>query len=132
MITRERLYQLKNLNAERQMWEQKLAEMKARRDCQKSLTDVDPTGVHGSGTSDNTGNLASAIADTEQIIADLIKRIEKEERFLIAYISDIDNSQLRQIVQYRCVDGKSWIQIGHIMSSTAEACKMTFYRAFPE
>ena len=46
-------------------------------------------------------------------------QIEIEE-----FISNIDDSKLRQIFEYRYIDGFSWIQIGHIKSSTTDAVRM--------
>ena len=33
------------------------------------------------------------------------------------YLNQIDNSRIRQIIRYRYIDKKNWIQIGHLMKT---------------
>lgn len=129
-MTRGELSQIYWLNKELKMWQEK------KRECEykayPSGINNENEGMRGSGTSDKTGNIAAEIADITQIIDGLLARIQYQIRKVYKHIDTIEDSQLRQIVQYRCVDCMNWVQVGHHVGISAEACKMIFYRAYPK
>lgn len=129
-MTRKELEQLHDLKKELKMWKAKLVEMEAQMNA--SASPAEATGVHSGKISDKTGNLATDIADTKMIIEHLADMCERRINIITHHIATIDDSRLKQIVELRCVDDLSWIQIGHRMHSTADACRMTFNRAYPE
>lgn len=125
MVTRERLYQLKNLKAEKKMWEDKLKEMREKYD---SLSVGNA--IRGSDVSDRTGELASSTADIIDTIERLKGDIVKEEAFLIAFITSLEDTVLRQIVHYKCVEDMTWLKVGLKMGMPEETAKTIFYRHF--
>lgn len=129
-MTRGELSQIYWLNRELKMWQEK------KRECEYKAyppgIDSESEGIRGSGTSDKTGNIAAEIADITQIIDGILARIQYQIRKVYEHIDTIEDSQLRQIVQYRCVDCMNWVQVGHHVGISAEACKMIFYRAYPK
>lgn len=131
-MTREELKQIYYLNRELAMWQSKLAELEARKGSRASLTRYDPAGIHSSSLSDSTGNLAVDIADTQKIIEGILAEIQYEIRKVYRHINSIDDSQLRQIVQFRCVDNLTWTQVGACTGITADAARKIFCRAYPE
>lgn len=46
------------------------------------------------------------------------------------YLKGIDNSRIRQIIRYKYIDGKNWVQIGHLMNTSADAARMELKRFF--
>ena len=44
------------------------------------------------------------------------------------YLNQIDNSRIRQIIRYRYIDKKNWIQIGHLMKTSADGVSMVLKR----
>lgn len=44
------------------------------------------------------------------------------------YLNQIDNSRIRQIIRYRYIDKKNWIQIGHLMKTSADGVRMELKR----
>lgn len=127
-MTRRELSQIYWLNRELKMWEEKKHDYESRAYPPSGTGD----GVHGSGTSDRTGNVASEIADVTQIIDGILAQIQYRIREVYEHIDTIEDSQLRQIVQYRCVDCMNWEDVGDNTGITSDAAKKIFYRAYPE
>lgn len=46
------------------------------------------------------------------------------------YLKGIDNSRIRQIIRYKYIDSKNWVQIGHLMKTSADAARMELKRFF--
>ena len=46
------------------------------------------------------------------------------------YLKGIDNSRIRQIIRYKYIDSKNWVQIGHLMDTSADAARMELKRFF--
>lgn len=46
------------------------------------------------------------------------------------YLKEIDNSRIRQIIRHKYIDGKNWVQIGHLMETSADAARMELKRFF--
>lgn len=129
-MTRGELSQIYWLNRELKMWQEK------KRECEykayPSGINNENEGMRGSVTSDKTGNIAAEIADITQIIDGILARIQYQMRKVYKHIDTIEDSQLRQIVQYRCVDCMNWVQVGHSVGITADAARMIFNRAYPK
>lgn len=129
-MTRGELSQIYWLNRELKMWQEK------KRECEykayPSSINNENEGMRGSVTSDKTGNIAAEIADITQIIDGILARIQYQIRKVYKHIDTIEDSQLRQIVQYRCVDCMNWEDVGDNTGITSDAAKKIFYRAYPE
>lgn len=128
-MTRTELSQIFWLNQELKMWEDKLRNLRDKAYPKTVKNDSD--GIRASGVSDKTGKLAAEIADTSQVVEGILARIQIQIRRTYEYIDTIEDSQLRQIVQYRCVDCMSWDEVGCAVGITDEAAKKIFYRAYP-
>ena len=46
------------------------------------------------------------------------------------YLKEINNSRIRQIIRHKYIDSKNWIQIGHLMDTSADAARMELKRFF--
>lgn len=95
------------------MWERKLSEMKY-----KSLVSS-PTanGMPGSKNveSDKIGKIISEENEIELIISGLMAKAEVERRRIMNYIDSIEDSLIRQIVQYRNIELKKWNEIANLI-----------------
>lgn len=132
MITRTQLNQIYYLNKEYVMWKRKLDELKHKRDSSKSLSDIDPTGIHSGHITDAVGVLAADIVDIEDIMTGILANIQYERKQILKHIATVEDSQLRQIIQYRCVDLMSWVQVGHAIGMPGDTARMIFTRAYPK
>lgn len=128
-ITRKDLSQIYFLNEELKMWQKKMEELRSRAYPQAIKTDEDATGP--SGPSDKVGNLASEIADTSRVVEGILTQIQIQIRKIYRHIETVEDSQLRQIIQYRCVDLMRWKEVGDNVGITADAARMIFNRAYP-
>jgi hypothetical protein len=89
------------------------------------------TGMPRSGRiSDITGNTAANVADVKRIINEIIAEIQATRKEIITYIKNLDDSLLRQIVFYRCVQLLKWhdvnAKIG--LDRTDNTIKEIFYK----
>jgi len=130
-VTRTDLNQIYSLNKEYIMWKEKLDKLREKRDAPKSLTDIEPTGVHSGHITDAVGNLAADIADIEEIMRGILINIQYQRKRILKHIIGVEDSQLRQIIQYRCIDCMSWVQVGNEMNIPGDTAKKIFYRAYP-
>lgn len=73
---------------------------------------------------------AVQIVDTERSIAELDMKIIRAELDLQRYISSVDDSQMRLILQYRFVDCLTWRDVAQRLDCTVteEAVKMMVSR----
>lgn len=127
MITRDELMQIYYLERELKMWEEKLEVLRSQ-----VYTPPSSSGSRPTTTSDKTGRLATDIADTSIVVEDILKRIRKATNDIYRAIESIDDSVLRQIVHYRCIELMSWIKVGRKMNLAPDTARMIFNRAFPK
>lgn len=131
-MTRTELEAVRALMQELLTLENKLIKLREQRDAQKSLTDIDATGVHANNISDRVGQLAAQISDYENMIEERCEVIRREIKRITKYIDGIDDPTLRHIVDLRCVDCKTWVQIGLEMKMPDTTCKSIYYSAYPK
>jgi hypothetical protein len=125
-LTKEKLYQIYHLNNELEMWRDLLNRME-----NSELQGAQLTGMPRSGRiSDITGNTAANVADVKRIINEIIAEIQATRKEIITYIKNLDDSLLRQIVFYRCVQLLKWhdvnAKIG--LDRTDNTIKEIFYK----
>lgn len=128
-MTRKELEQVYFLKKEVTMWKRKLNEYYA----DISFNSKSPDGMPFSRTnnvSSPTEDKAIRIADVNNIIAGKLKEIELIIADIETYIVGIDDSVVRQIVNYRCCKLMSWKQIANRIGEgyTEDAVKKTYYR----
>lgn len=46
------------------------------------------------------------------------------------YLKQIPEPRIRLIIRYKYIDGKNWIQIGHLMKTSADGARMELKRFF--
>lgn len=89
------------------MWQEKLKELE-----DISLKSPKLDGMpRAPGKSNPTANKAEEIAEIKEIIEELEYRALKEAKRIYEYIRDLDDSLVRQIIIYRCIELKSWAEV---------------------
>jgi len=110
------------------MWQKKLKELEVSRGrISQTLGD----GIHTGSISDKTGNEAATIADIKRVIDGLLTQIQLARLEVYKHIATVDDSQLRQIIQFRCIDCMTWVQVGNHMDIPSDTARMIFNRAYP-
>lgn len=127
-MTKKELSQLYWLNKEIAMWQQKLERMEEK----STIKGKQITGIP-SGGSRETSKVEEQVIRREEIkkkIAEQQNKAEKEQARLLEYITGIEDSLLRQIIQYRFVELKSWKEVAWRIGgdNTAESVRKTVQR----
>ena len=83
----------------------------------------------GGGTTDKTA-IAAEIADAKAELDDRRYKVEQEYVRLQKFISSVDDPRMRLIIQYRCIDGRSWQNIAMKLGAynSAGSVKKAYYR----
>lgn len=126
-MTLKELSQLYYLNREIEMDKKRLQELEMRAvSCTPDLSGM----PRSSGVSDRVGRYAADIVDLRGIIEAKLQQCIYERNRLERYISEIDDSLLRQIFTYRFVNGLPWEQVAACVggSNTSASVKMACYR----
>ena len=104
-MTSKQLDQIYYLAREKRMWENKLREI-------PDITAVRYEGTGGgSGTSSPVANIAEQREKIREIISAKLMEISYIEREILEYIGAIDDSLIRQIMTYRHIELKTWVQV---------------------
>lgn len=126
-MTKHELSQLYYLNREIERLQKRLKELE---DAALSST-AKITGLPwGSGVSDKVGEYAAEIADLRALIELSIQKCWYEFNRLNRYIATIEDSQMRQILSLRYVNGMSWTQVAFSIGggNTADGVRMAHNR----
>lgn len=131
-MTRKELEQYFYLSKEVEMWKSKLRQLE-----EDSKAKGQPTYVIGgrSGlTSDPTGMAGIKGAEINHIIEGIKAESEIARKNIIIYISTVEDSLMRQIINYRCLELLSWPKIAKKIGggNTADSIRMQFNRKFPK
>lgn len=101
------LKQVYYVKKEIKMWQEKLKELE-----DISLKSPKLDGMpKAPGKSNPTANKAEEIAETKEIIEELEYRALKEAKRIYEYIRNLDDSLVRQIIIYRCIELKTWTEV---------------------
>lgn len=122
------LKQVYYIKKEITMWQEKLKELE-----DISLKSPKLDGMpRAAGKSDPTANRAEEIAEAKEIIEELEYRTLKEAKRIYEYIRDIDDSLLRQIIIYRCVELKTWAEVADSIGggNTEDSVRKRYERHF--
>ena len=106
-MTKKELSQLYYLNKEIEQDKARLAELEGLATSSTGNISGMP---HASGISDKTA-IACEIADYRDIIEGKVKMCFAQFNSINRYIATIDDSMVRQIMQYRFVSGLSWTAV---------------------
>ena len=125
-MTIKELSQLYFLNLEIEKQKQRLAELEA------DAFNITPqlTGMpSGTCVNDKVGMYAAEIADLKELISLNIQKCWYERNRLERYIQGIDDSQIRQILTLRFVEGLKWEEVAdELKGVTSESVKKQCYR----
>lgn len=106
-MTKAELSQLYYLNREIEAEQRRIAKLEAK----ATNISAKVTGMPGgAGISDKTA-IAAEIADCRAIVQAKAEQCIHEYNRLCRYIAGIDDSLMRQILQYRYISGFNWTQV---------------------
>ncbi|MEE0015733.1 MAG: hypothetical protein UE866_00720 [Clostridia bacterium] len=77
----------------------------------------------GGKLSDPTGERGTELSDNKMLLNLALIKAEIEKNKIERYISQIDNSEMRTIIRLRCIEFRTWEQIGaelHMHRTTAK------------
>ena len=131
-MTRKELSQVYFLKRELKMWEQKLEDLKSKSLISSKAPDGMPfqnTGV----ITDTTFDYISQIMELQSDIDVFRLRIEVVIQKIEQHIMTLDDSLLRQIIEYRCCQCKTWAQTAALIGAgtTEDSIKKYFNRRYP-
>jgi hypothetical protein len=108
-MTKQELRQIYSLNREIKMWKRELVELECKSLVGAQIITGMPRGGDGEGN-----NIESLVIEKERIqniIKDLIFKVQEQRENILEYINTIDDSMMRQIIFYRHVLCYSWTKI---------------------
>lgn len=128
-MTRKKLEQVYHLNNELKMWQRRLAELQADIALSPKVMDGMPYSQANSMGSP-TEEKAIRLADLAKVIEGKISEIQISLMDIEIFISSIDDSLTRQILEYRCCKLKSWQEVADKLGNgyTAESTRQIYHR----
>lgn len=128
-MTRKKLEQVYHLNNELKMWQRRLAELQADIALSPKVMDGMPyskTNNVGSPTEEK----AIKLAEVAKVIEGKISEIQIALMDIEIFISSIDDSLTRQILEYRCCKLKSWAEVAEKLGNgyTADSTRQIYHR----
>lgn len=132
-MTRKELYQVYLLKKELTMWEKRLAELREKSLVGSQKIDGMPF-ANTNETHDAMFEHISRIMELQADIDTIRLNIEKNIADIEKYIVTLDDSLLRQIIEYRCCQCKSWEQTSAMIGygTTSESIRKYFNRKYPK
>lgn len=129
-MTRKEMMQAYYIHEEILMWQKRLKDL--RESCGVGSPGFEKKGK-AKKASDPTGDIGAERAEIEKLISSKIKHLKKIEKEIIAYIVSLDDSVMRQICLYRCIDFKSWQAVANKIGggNTCDSVRKKFNREFP-
>ena len=133
-MTLERLEQYRNMRAESKMWERELDELRRKSRVVKdtvrgSLSSfpytMHPVTIRGIETTPN-----KRILRREARLRERRERLDTMLAEIDDFIDSLEDSQLRQIIQYRYVKGYSWVKTAQMVHNKESTVRMRIQRYF--
>ena len=126
-MTRQELSQLYYLEREISQMQQRIFELETAAKRATSQIKVTPG---GSARPDVVGSAASHIVDMREILERNMERLYCERKRLAEYITELDDSFIRQSLYLRFMERKSWVQVAMAVGggNTADGVKKACYR----
>lgn len=109
-MTRKELESVFCLKKELRMWQERLAELQADIALSPKVLDGMPF-QHTNDVSNPTEKKAIKLAEVAKVIEGKISEIQITLADIEEYITSVDDSIIRQIIEYRCVKCMEWKQI---------------------
>ena len=128
-MTREEVSQIYYLNREIRKLQRKLEELRCS-SLQSPKIDGMPRAPGRNGSPTERKGVAEA--DLEAQIEKLLAAVKRKQREIFEYIGSVDDSLIRMIIIFRCVDLCTWEEVArHIGGpTTADSARMAFNRHF--
>lgn len=126
-MTRDELKQIYFINKEIEMWERELEKVRAQSEVQTKKLSGMPF-ANTNDISDPTSDIAIKLIDIEMIILGKKKELEYKRYEIMKFINNIEDSYMRLIVKYRCVDCLKWEQVADLVGTNAESLRQAFKR----
>ena len=127
-MTKDELSQIYWLRKEVIMWQSRLESLRS----QSLMKGQEITGMPsgGSRTTSKIEERMIKIVEIEERIKELRDRADREEARLLRYIEEIGDSFVRQIIQYRFLELKTWKGVADCMGgdNTSESVRKALYR----
>lgn len=115
-VTRDDLKQIYHITREIKKREAQLSELRELTGAKAQRLTGMP---RGGNISDETGNAATRLLDLEMILLGEKKKLEMAKAEVILFISQIEDSYIRRIVEYRHYDLLPWKDIADLMGGRA-------------
>ena len=128
-MTRQEAYQIYYLSREVRNLQERLDRM---RSTGMKSPKLDGMPRSPGGITKPTESKAVREADLEKRIERLLKRIQKQRRKIFDYIDSVDDSLMRMIIIFRCVDLCTWEEVAGKIGGpvTADSARKSFNRHF--
>ena len=128
-MTREEVNQIYYLNREIRELQRKLEELRCS-GLQSPKIDGMPKAPGRNGSPTERQGVAEA--DLQLQIEKLLQEVKRKQREIFEYIGSVEDSMIRMIIIFRCVDLCTWEEVaGHIGGPmTADSARMAFKRHF--
>lgn len=132
-MTRKELSQVYYLKKELNMWEQELNNLIASSQIKAQSLDGMPFQNTGD-VSDVVANIAIKIIEQTEVVDAARYNVERKIAEIDKYIASLDDSFLKQIINYRCCKCMSWDNVARMIGSgtSAESCRKYFDRKIPK
>ena len=128
-MTREEVSQIYYLNKEIKKLQRKLKELRGS-GLQSPKIDGMPKAPGRTGSPTESKGVAEA--DLELQIESLLHEVKRKQREIFEYIGSVEDSMIRMIIIFRCVDLCTWEQVAENIGGpmTADSARMAFNRFF--
>lgn len=124
-MTKKKLEQIYYLKKELRMWQRRLSELQA----DIAISPQAPNGMPHSqtnNTDDPTQRKAMKLAEADAHIQRQIRRIEKATREIEQFITTIEDSEMRMLVEYRCIYNMHWDEISNKAGYSERQCRRKY------
>lgn len=132
-MTLEMLEQYDDMCREAKMWEQELDELRKKntvvKDTVRGSMSSFPYTTH-SVTIQGMQKPNGRIAAQEKRLEERMERLDAMLTEIDDFIDKLEDSQLRQIIQYHYVNGYSWVKTARLVNNKESAVKMRVKRHF--
>ena len=116
-MTRKELESVYCLQKELRMWQQRLNELQADIALSPKVLDGMPF-QHTNGISNPTEMKAIRLAEMAKVIEGKISEIQITLADIEEFITSVDDSVMRQILEYRCIKCKNWSDVAARLGSS--------------
>lgn len=130
-MTRKEMLQAYYIREEILMWQNRLNEMR-RRSGIGSLG-FEQQGKGKNKINDPTGETGAELAEISRLIKSKTRYLKKAKKEIFKNIMEIDDSLMRQICLYRCIDCLTWQEVANKIGggNTCDSVRKKFNRTFP-